>query len=128
MDESALGSYHVLFYAQWRHLKFNTVICNQTTSKRLDLFQNDSFSCMFLFPFYFSTSQLHVFLSSFFNAVNFISLIPFSHFRPCFIVLEFYNNQWGKEPIRNGIVVPARQATSAGRIDSLESIHGLLKS
>jgi hypothetical protein len=26
-------------------------------------------------------------------------------------VLEFYNNLWGQEPRRNGVVVPARQAT-----------------
>jgi hypothetical protein len=33
-----------------------------------------------------------------------------------------------KEPSRNRVVVPARQATKAGGIDSLESIPGLLKS
>ncbi len=32
------------------------------------------------------------------------------------------------EPSRNRIVVPARQATKAGRIDYMESILGLLKS
>ncbi len=34
----------------------------------------------------------------------------------------------GYEPSRNRVVVPARQATWAGAIDSLESIPGLLKS
>ncbi len=34
----------------------------------------------------------------------------------------------GQEPSRNRIVVPARQATQAGGIDSLESIPGLLYS
>jgi hypothetical protein len=32
------------------------------------------------------------------------------------------------EPSRNRVILPARQATKAGGIDSLESIPGLLKS
>jgi hypothetical protein len=43
-----------------------------------------------------------------------------------FPVLVFLNNLWGLA-IRNRIVVPARQATLAGGIDSLESILGLFK-
>jgi hypothetical protein len=43
--------------------------------------------------------------------------------------LEFVNNLWwvGTE-YRYRVIVPARQATWAGGIDSLESISGLLKS
>ncbi len=43
-------------------------------------------------------------------------------------VLEFENNQWGRGPSRNSVVVPARQATQPGGIGSLESILGLIKS
>jgi hypothetical protein len=45
-------------------------------------------------------------------------------------VLEFLNNTgiWGLGPCRNKVVVPGRQATQPGGIDSLESILGLLKS
>ncbi len=42
--------------------------------------------------------------------------------------LEFLNAVLGgQEPSRNGIIVPARQATQAGEIHSLESIPGLHK-
>ncbi len=43
-------------------------------------------------------------------------------------VLKFQNNLCGLYRNRVGIVVMACQATQAGRIDSLESIPGLLKS
>ncbi len=40
-----------------------------------------------------------------------------------------FNNLWGlKEPTIISVTVPARQATQAGGIDTLESIPGLLKS
>ncbi len=42
-------------------------------------------------------------------------------------MLEFLNNLWELEPSRNRVVVPARQATQAGGVDSLESILVLLK-
>jgi hypothetical protein len=42
----------------------------------------------------------------------------------CWNCLTTYES-W--EPIRNRVVVPARQATQSGGIDSLESILGLLK-
>ncbi len=54
--------------------------------------------------------------------------------------MEFYRSRWkwpvlelltiygGWEPTINSVTVPARQATQAGRIDTLESIPGLLKS
>ncbi len=42
---------------------------------------------------------------------------------------NFLNSLWGlKEPSTRRVAVPTRQATQAGRIDSLESIPGLLKS
>jgi hypothetical protein len=43
--------------------------------------------------------------------------------------LEFLNNLWGlyEEPRRNRVIVPARQATWARAIHSLESIPGLHK-
>ncbi len=46
-------------------------------------------------------------------------------------VLEFLNNLWElgtEEPSRNKLIIPARQATYAGGIDSLESILGFIKS
>ncbi len=43
-------------------------------------------------------------------------------------VLEFLNNYGGQEPSRKRVLVPARQATEAGGIDSLESISGLHRS
>jgi hypothetical protein len=42
--------------------------------------------------------------------------------------LEFLYIPWGLVIERNRVIVPVRQATLAGRIDSLESIPGLLKS
>ncbi len=43
-------------------------------------------------------------------------------------VLDFLTIYGGKEPSRNRIVVPARQATQPGGIGSLESILELSKS
>jgi hypothetical protein len=43
-------------------------------------------------------------------------------------VLKFLNNLWGLGTEKNRVVVPARQAAQSGGIDSMESIHGLLKS
>jgi hypothetical protein len=42
-------------------------------------------------------------------------------------VLEFLTIHGGKEPCRNKVVVPARQATQPGGIGSLELILRLLK-
>ncbi len=42
-------------------------------------------------------------------------------------VLEFRTFYRGQEPSRSRVIVPARQATYTGGIDSLESIPGLLK-
>ncbi len=42
-------------------------------------------------------------------------------------MLEFLNNLWELEPSRNRVVVPARQASQADGVDSLESILVLLK-
>jgi hypothetical protein len=41
--------------------------------------------------------------------------------------LEFLKNLRGYPPSRNGVIVPARQATQAVGIHSLESIPGLRK-
>jgi hypothetical protein len=43
-------------------------------------------------------------------------------------VLEFLSNLWWLRPSRNRVVVPARQATYAVGIDSLESIIDSLES
>ncbi len=40
---------------------------------------------------------------------------------------DFRTINGGKEPSRKRVVVPARQATWAGEMDSLKSIPGLLK-
>ncbi len=42
--------------------------------------------------------------------------------------MEFLNDLWGLGPSWNRIVVPARPATQAGGIGSLESIPGILNS
>ncbi len=42
--------------------------------------------------------------------------------------LKFLNNQWGLGTEQGWVIVLAHQATQAGRIDSLESIPGLLRS
>jgi hypothetical protein len=81
MDESALGSYHILFYAQWRHLKLNTGILRLSSNYKQTLnfvseWFNFTYVLIFFLLFYFSA----VFLSSFLNLSSFFhstfSLLP----------------------------------------------------
>ncbi len=56
--------------------------------------------------------------------------IPRNQFRQAYVASDgMFKKSVGarKEPSRNRVFVPARQATKAGRIDSLKSIPGLLK-